>query len=175
MQTCTFDVHFLESVFLRPYSEIFLINKIRRLSGNRPSFRVTQYDSLISHLYEIGHWASSALFETHPIFPEKPLCWATINRWFKKLKDALSKSLQRRVGLSVVIELVEIVGQSLYCRSRYLAKFLKCSKNTVLRRLTETSCKKKWSTWIPFNLSSSKGCKLQNICMAVSTAVHLSN
>ncbi len=60
------------------------------------------------------------------------------------------------MGLKVVIELVEIVGHNPYCRSRYLAKFLKCSKNTVLRRLTEASCKKTWSTWIPFNLIDNK-------------------
>ncbi len=58
-------------------------------------------------------------------FSDEPPTQAKIYRRFKKLgdgvSDVLSKSFQRRMGLEVVDELVEIEGQSPYCTSEYLA------------------------------------------------------
>ncbi len=52
-----------------------------------------------------------------PNFSVKPLSRVIINRRFKKLEirigDAPSKSLQMRMGLEVVEEFVDVLGQSL--------------------------------------------------------------
>ncbi len=91
-----------------------------------------------------------------------------IIRWFKKLENgastAPSKSVQRYMILEVVDDLVEVVGQSPYSRSRDPAKLLNSSKNTVWRWFTGVGNRKKCSTWICPTCSPAmiaKGCKLQ--------------
>ncbi len=55
--------------------------------------------------------------------------------------------------LEVGNTLVRILGQSHYCRLRDPTKFLTCSTNTELMRLTGLNKKKCWSTGIPLNPS----------------------
>ncbi len=67
----------------------------------------------------------SALCEIDSTFPDNSHSWAKMYRWFKKLEDRVSdapkRSRQRRMGLDFVYALVEMVGQSPYCTSHYLA------------------------------------------------------
>ncbi len=65
--------------------------------------------------------------------------------------------MQRRMRLDVVDEVVDIVGQSPYSSSKYLAKFLNCWNNTIIGRLKEFGYKNMWLTWMRHNLSSRYG------------------
>ncbi len=71
-----------------------------------------------------------------------------------KAADAESKSLQQCARLEVLNELVEIVDQSPYFASQYLAFILNCWNCTIMRRLTEFGYKNMWSTWLHRNMSS---------------------
>ncbi len=59
------------------------------------------------------------------------------------------------MGLQVVHELVDIVGESPYCASKYLAKFLSRWNNTIMGRLKEFDYKNMWLTWIHHNMPPS--------------------
>ncbi len=100
---------------------------------------------------------TEALLEINSTFPEKKVSRSTVYRWFRKIKngtcDEPRKVWQRRKRLPIVDDLVELITKNPYSTSRNLAKFLNCSKNTILRRLYDLGYKNKWSTWIPHNLS----------------------
>ncbi len=90
-------------------------------------------------------------------FPEKAVSRSTIYRWYRKINNGICvaprKFWQRRRRLPIGDDLEELVKKNPYCTSRNLAKFLNCSKNTILRRLSQLGYQSKLSTWIPHNLS----------------------
>ncbi len=47
------------------------------------------------------------------------------------------KYYQRRIGLEILDEFVEILGRSPYCKSKYLVKFLNCLSYIVMGRLSK--------------------------------------
>ncbi len=107
--------------------------------------RVTQYASLVPFSYENRYSTFLAIFEIHS---DKPLSRPKIYRWFKKLEgkasNELSKSFQMRMGLEIVDELMEIVGQNPCCTSKCLTKFLNCRNNTIMGRLKEFGYQNMW-------------------------------
>ncbi len=79
------------------------------------------------------------------------------------------------MGLQVVHELMEIVGES-PCASKYLARFLSCWNNTIMGRLKELGYKNMWLTWIHHNMSPNHGrerLQFEKLLPHVSTAVCL--
>ncbi len=99
----------------------------------------------MSHFYEKGNSAFSALSDTHSTFPDKPFSRAPIYGWLRKPFDgATSKSLLRHIGLEFVDAMVEIVGQNPNYTSNYLDEVIDCYITTVMRRLKEFGSKKTW-------------------------------
>ncbi len=62
---------------------------------------------------------------------------------------AESKYFQRRVGLEIVNELVEVIGQSSYRTSKGLAMILSCWNNIIMRRLNEFGELRYTATYLP--------------------------
>ncbi len=79
------------------------------------------------------------------------------------------------MGLEFVCALMDMVGQSPYCKSIYLAKFLNCWNNTILGRiwLKEHLIKLKIPQPVPSPLSQ-KAENCNSFYLTVSTVVHLS-
>ncbi len=81
------------------------------------------------------------------------------------------------MGLEVVDELVEIVGQRPYYASSYPAWILNCSNNIIKGQLKDFGNKNTWSTWPHHSLSSNhdrEGLQIVKLCLIVSIVVHAS-
>ncbi len=118
---------------------------------------MSKFDTLLKFLHAHNYSVTEALLKINSTFPETKVSRSTVYRWFRKIKngtcDEPRKVWQRRKRLPIVDDLVEPVKKNPYSTSRNLAKFLNCSKNIILRRLSDLGYKNKWSTWIPHNLS----------------------
>ncbi len=81
-----------------------------------------------SFFYENRYSAFSALSEIHlTLFLDKLLSRGTIYRFFKQFSDGIKQIfLKDCVGLEIVSESVEIIGQSPYRTSKGFALFLGC-------------------------------------------------
>ncbi len=137
---CTPNVCLLESVFFPFLNWVVFDGRIWWFSRNQPICRVIQHALFITLLDENRHCALSALSEIHSTFTDKPLRSATIYLRLKKLEDGVAD------------ELVEIVGQSPNCTSKYLATFFNCWNNIIIGWLNEFCNKRRWLTWIRHNL-----------------------
>ncbi len=129
MQSCTLNGYFWNQHSLVFLTEMFLKRKVRRLSSNQSSCRVTQN----AYFYENCYSVFSTLSETYSTFPEKPLNRAISKRWFRKLEDGDSDVSSKSLRFEVVNVLVEIVSQNVK-RSRLVAKQLEELKTEAVDR-----------------------------------------
>ncbi len=122
---------------------------------------MTQYATLVSFSYESSYPAFFERSEILYTFPDKPLGQAKIYRRLKKMVDGVNyapnKSLQKCMGLEVISELIEIVGQSHLCTSTYPTKLPNCWNNTITRGwkslVTKSCCQLGYTTACPLIFS----------------------
>ncbi len=93
---------------------MFSKGRLRQFSMNQSISRVIQHATFIIYL--------PALFKTHFFsFLDNHFNRTAI---YPRISDAQSKSVQSRLGLEAMDQLVEIVGQYPYCTTKYFAYFI---------------------------------------------------
>ncbi len=106
---------------------------------------ITLQSDSICLTHHLFLWKRSfSIFSTFYTFLISPIVGRQLTD--DEVSDAPNESLQRRMWLEVVDELMEILGKIPYWASKYLAYFLNCWNNTIIGRFKEFGYKNMWLT-----------------------------